>query len=150
MKITDMNKTVADTNKTFVVPKKAEQAINGRAFHARLTQINEQSYQQHILDLKDKIIEQGEVLKGKADINELKKYRALIAELINETASRSFSCKKSNAFDSHGRRRSFVIIRNINEKLNHITEAVLADQTDQIKLVDMVDGIRGLVVDLSL
>lgn len=145
-----MSKAVAGTNNKFVVPEPAEKVVNGRAFHAKLADINEQSYQQHILDLKDKIIEQGEVLKGKADISELKKYRALIAELMNETASRSFSCKKSNVFDSNGRRRSFVTIRIINEKLNRLTKAVLAEQADQINLVDMVEGIRGLVVDLCL
>ena len=61
MKITEMSKTVAETNNKFVVQAPMPKAVNGRAFHAKITEINEKSYPQYILDSIDKLMEQGEV-----------------------------------------------------------------------------------------
>ena len=84
------------------------------------------------------------------DIGEVQKYRAMITELVKETVSNAYACKTSTAFDANGRRRVFVVVRNINEKLDELTQGVLSGEADNIKLLGMVDDIRGLLVDLFL
>lgn len=150
MKVSDLKEVVADNRNQQVLVKKPDSAETGQAFQFKMSEMNDRVYQQYIEGLRDDIIRQGDVLKQKMDVGELQKYRAMITELVKETVSNSFSCKTSTGFDASGRRRVFVVIRNINEKLDSLTQGLLSGQADNIKLLGMVDDIRGLLVDLFL
>ena len=150
MKVSELKEVVTDNRAQQVLVKKPGGTQAGQSFKFKMTEMNNLAYQQYIDKLKEDIIRQGDVLKQKTDISELQKYRGLITELINETVSNSFACKTTTSFDPSGRRRVFVVIRNINEKLDALTQEVLSDQKDNIKLASTVDDIRGLLVDLLM
>ena len=150
MKVTDLKDVAADNRTRQVLVKKPGETNTNQSFQFKMTEMTERAYQQYIDGLRNDIIRQGDVLKQKMDIDEVQKYRAMITELVEETVSNAYACKTSTAFDTNGRRRVFVVIRNINEKLDALTQGVLSGQEDTLKLVSMVDDIRGLLVDLFL
>lgn len=125
-------------------------AGQGFAFSRHMMDFSEAQYQKYIEDLKDRIARQGETIKGKADIAEFMQYRKLIAELLELAASNAYACSKTSAFDTRGRRNVFVLIKKVNSRLDEMARQILSEQSDNIKLLEMVDDIRGLLVDIMM
>jgi uncharacterized protein YaaR (DUF327 family) len=69
---------------------------------------------------------------------------------MNETVSNSYVFTKNNAFDARGRHRVYAMIKKVNKDLDMIAEEVLKEQDDNLKVLDLVDDIRGLLVDIFL
>jgi uncharacterized protein YaaR (DUF327 family) len=44
----------------------------------------------------------------------------------------------------------YAVVKRINQKLDEMTAEVLREQTDNIRLLSIVDDIRGMLVDLLL
>lgn len=107
-------------------------------------------YEEHFRQLREKIEKQGAVLKTRMDINELEKYRQMISELIGETAGNAYRYLKYERYGSGGAHRVYAVIRKVNRMLEQMAQEILAEQSDQIALLEMVDDIRGLLVDLFL
>ena len=150
MKVLDINKVSSDIHSQYPMSEKQSGADTGSKFHLQITTMNENAYQKYITDLRNRIIDQGNILKKKADIKELQQYRLMITELVRETVSNSFECTSKNSFDARGRHKVFVLIRNVNKKLDEMTKEILSEQADNLKIMDMVDDIRGLLVDMFL
>lgn len=150
MKVTDINHVLTDNKERYVAADRQTAAGRDTAFFRQLTTLNETQYHRYLADLQEKIYKQGEKIKEKADIKALQEYRMLIGELLGETASNAFACIKSNVFDARGRHKVFLVIRSVNQKLEELAREILSDQRDNIRLLQMVDDIRGMLVDLFL
>ena len=150
MKVSDVNHIVTDNMERYTAVDRQAAPDSGMAFFRQLTTLNEAQYQLYLAELQEKIYKQGEKIKGKADIKAFAEYRMLISELLGEAASNAFACVKSSVFDARGRHKVFLVIRNINLKLEELAKEILSDQRDNLKLLQMVDDIRGMLVDLFL
>lgn len=150
MKIADIKPVVSDTHERHAVVGKHAPEGPGMAFSRQMTMLNEKQYQIYLNELQEKIFKKGEKLKESADLKVLQEYRQLISELLGEAASNAYACVKSSLFDAKGRHKIFFVIRNVNEKLEELAREVLSGQEDNIKLLQMVDDIRGMLVDLFL
>lgn len=150
MKVSDINHIAADNKDRYVASDRQTAASRDTAFFRQLTTLNETQYQRYIAELQEKIYKQGEKIKQKADIKALQEYRMLIGELLGEAASNAFACVKTNVFDARGRHKVFLVIRNVNLKLEELAKEILSDQRDNIRLLQMVDDIRGMLVDMFL
>ena len=112
--------------------------------------MGEAQFTAYIEDLQERIRKQGERIKERADLKALMEYRSLIGELISETASNAFAGHKSEVFDAKGRHKVNFVIRSINEKLEALTHEILSEQQDNLRILQMVDDIRGLLIDLFM
>ena len=121
-----------------------------QTFSRCISDTGAEQYRKKIADLTEKINYQGEIVAKRADIREMQKYRTMITELINETVSNAYSFHKENSFDGRGRPRIYAIIKQVNEKLDQMTQSILSEQSDKIQLMHCVDDIRGLLVDMFL
>lgn len=148
MKVEEIKKVATKTRNRQGIKGKKSNLGQNQTFYRQITKLNEEQHLKHIKGLQDRIIKQGETLKEKADIKEIAQYRQLISELLNDLVSNSYTCSKSESFDNNGKRRIFVVIRTVNKKLDELVSEILTDQKDKIKLLEMVDDIRGLLVDL--
>lgn len=149
MRISDINKASKDIQKNIIVDKR-NSADASKVFRRELTTLSTQSHNKYISGLIDKITKQGDIVAKRADIKELQKYRQLITELLNENASNSFAFVKSDKFDSRGRHRTLAMLKKVNKGLDDLTTEVLKQESDNITMLNMVDDIRGMLVDLFL
>lgn len=150
MKIADIKHSVSEVHDRHTIVEKHAASEAGMAFSRQMTTLHEAAYQRYINDLQERIHKQGEKLKEKADLKMLQEYRQLISELLGEAASNAYACIKSSLFDAKGRHKVFFVIRSVNQKLEEIASEILSDQVDNIKLLQMVDDIRGMLVDLFM
>lgn len=106
------------------------------------------NYEEHLQRLVEDIITQGERLAERVDIRELKIYKKLIAEFLDLVIGKSKKFSKRSLLDRWGRHRVYAIVKNINEELEQLTQDVLQEEKDNIRLLQRLADIRGLILDL--
>ncbi|MGI6175379.1 MAG: YaaR family protein [Christensenellales bacterium] len=150
MRIKDVNKIPRDTSRLAPTEEKKSSSGFNQSFHRQLSEVNAAEYEEHIKDLTQRIYQQGEIVSKRVDLAEYQKYRELITELLNETASNSYLFCKMNKFDARGRHKIFAVIRKVNSKLDELAAAILEEEADNIRTLEIVDDIRGLLVDMFM
>ena len=90
-----------------------------------VSHIEEQELQARLSTLMEEITMQGNKLAKKRDIKDMKKYRGLIKEFMNEIVSRSHSFSRENFLDRKGRHRVYGIIRLVDENLDELAQELM-------------------------
>lgn len=147
MRIKETSTVFANTQTVGVAERKVASGF-AREFSRQKHDSDAAEYEQYLKALKGRILEQGEIVGKKADIAEFYKYRALISELLNETVSNAYQFSRTSQFDQRGRHKVFALIRKVNVKLDELAAEILKNEAENIKLLSIVDDIRGLIVDL--
>lgn len=114
-----------------------------------LGKIEEEQLQDKLTQMVEKISEQGNKIATHMDIRDIKVYRELISEFINEITVNSHKFSRENVLDKKGRHRVFGIIRNISNNLNDITMELMKSEKDNIKVLSKIGEINGLVLDIT-
>ena len=94
------------------------------------------------------ITAQGERIAQHMDIPDLKKYRGLIKDFLNEVVYRSHKFSRENFLDRRGRHRVYGIIRKIDENLDALAEELVADEKDHLAILSRIGEIKGLLLDI--
>lgn len=98
--------------------------------------------------LMQAISEEGEKLAKRKDLRDLKHYRGLVKEFLNEIISRSHSFSRENFLDRRGRHRVYGIIRLVDENLDALAQELMKDEKDNIAILSTIGEIRGLLLDI--
>ena len=80
----------------------------------------------------------------------MKKYRELIKSFLNEVVNRSHGFTRENFLDKRGRHRVYGIIRLIDKNLDELATELIKEEKDGIAILNLVDEIRGLLMDIFL
>ena len=113
-----------------------------------VSHIEEQELQARLSTLMEEITMQGNKLAKKRDIKDMKKYRGLIKEFMNEIVSRSHSFSRENFLDRKGRHRVYGIIRLVDENLDELAQALMKDEQAHLTILNKIGEIRGLLLDI--
>ena len=119
------------------------------AFKFTLTSaIEEAGLEQKLNTMLGEISVQGELIARHMDIRDMKKYRGLIKNFMNEIVNRSHKFSRENFLDRKGRRRVYGIIKLVDENLNELAEELLKDEVDHIAILNKIGEIRGMLIDI--
>lgn len=110
--------------------------------------IQESELQEKLQLLMGEITEQGEKLAKKRDIRDMRKYRGLIKDFLNEVVNRSHQFSRENFLDRRGRHRVYGIIRLIDENLDALAQELVKDEKDNLAILGKIGEIRGLLLDI--
>lgn len=113
-----------------------------------ISNIEEEGLQARLNIMMEDIISQGDKIKKKMDIRDMKRYRQLIKEFMNEVVNRSHKFSRENFLDRRGRHRVYGIIRLIDENLDELAAELIKDEKDSIAILNRIDEIRGLLLDI--
>ena len=113
-----------------------------------VSHIEEQEHQARLSTLMEEITMQGNKLAKKRDIKDMKKYRGLIKEFMNEIVSRSHSFSRENFLDRKGRHRVYGIIRLVDENLDELAQELMKDEQDHLTILNKIGEIRGPLLDI--
>ena len=98
--------------------------------------------------MMEEIVMQGDKIVKRMDVRDMKKYRTLIKEFMNEIVNRSHKFSRENFLDRRGRHRVYGIIRLVDEKLDELAQELVSEECDKISILAKVDEIRGLLLDI--
>lgn len=120
------------------------------SFHSELKRVEGRTVEERIRELVQKIGEQGQKLAGKVDIRELKTYKKLVSDFLDEAVNNSHEFFKRNMLDRRGRHKVYAIVKKVNEELEGLTQDVLSAEKDNLRVLQRLDDIRGLLLDIVM
>ena len=97
--------------------------------------------------LLDRINDTGKALLHSRNLSDLKRYKNAVADFLEEANKRTYQLKEESSWDFLGNRRHHVIIQKIDEKMEELTAEVKNEQEDNLKILELIDEIRGILVD---
>lgn len=119
-------------------------------FRNQLEKAEENSYEQRLKELLNEIANQGEKLGKKVDVRELMIYKKLITEFLDMVLGKSMKFSKQSLLDRRGRHKVFALIKKIDSDLELLTKDVMDGEKDNIRILQRMDDIRGLILDLLM
>ena len=75
---------------------------------------------------------QGKKISKHMDVRDMKRYRTLIKDFLNEVVNRSHKFSRENFLDRRGRHRVYGIIRLIDENLDSLAEELMKEEKDHL------------------
>ena len=127
---------------------KQAQPTDGSFKFTLVTQIEESQLQQRLTAMMEQITMQGEKLSKHRDVKDMKRYRGLIKEFLNEIVGRSHEFSRENFLDRKGRHRVYGIIRLIDQNLDELAQELVKDEQDNLSILAKIGEIRGLLLDI--
>ena len=131
-----------------VAPVKDTRPTDGSFKFTLASHVQEAELQARLQTLMEEITMQGERLYKKRDVRDMKKYRGLIKEFLNEVVTRSHSFTRENFLDKRGRHRVYGIIRLIDENLDQLAQELVKDEEDNLSILNKIGEIKGLLLDI--
>lgn len=113
-----------------------------------LSSIEEQQLRASLGVMMEEITQQGNKLGKRMDIRDMKLYRKLIKEFMNEIVSHSHKFSRENFLDKKGRHRVYGMVKLVDETLDELAEELMRDEKDHLAILNKIGEIRGLLLDL--
>ena len=134
---------LSNVNQTAPVPE------SDGSFQFTLTSAIEDADLQNKINLMlNDINLQGKLIARHMDIREMKKYRGLIKDFLNEIVNRSHKFTRENFLDRKGRHRVYGLIRLIDENLDELAQELVEEEKNQISILSRIGEIEGLILDI--
>lgn len=110
--------------------------------------IGEAELQTKLSGLMEQITAEGAKLAKRRDVKDMKHYRGLIKEFLNEVVTHSHAFTRENFLDRRGRHRVYGIIRLVDENLDQLAQELMKDEKDNLAILNKIGEIRGLLLDI--
>jgi uncharacterized protein YaaR (DUF327 family) len=110
--------------------------------------VDDAELQEKLTNLLNDISVQGKLLSEHMDIRDMKRYRGLVKDFLNEVVNRSHKFSRENFLDRRGRHRVYGMIKLVDERMDELATALVQDEKDHLAILNKVDEIRGLLLDI--
>jgi uncharacterized protein YaaR (DUF327 family) len=133
---------------TQVQQTETQQVSDGSFKFILASNIAEEELQVRLNSMMEEITRQGDRLTKKMDVRDMKKYRSLIKDFMNEVVNRSHKFSRENFLDKRGRHRVYGIIRQVDDTLDELARELMKDEKDHLAILGKIGEIRGLLLDI--
>ena len=124
------------------------QPADGSFKFTLVSHIEEAELQARLQLLMEEITVEGEKLAKRRNVKDMKHYRGLVKNFLNEVVTRSHSFSRENFLDRRGRHRVYGIIRLVDENLDQLAQELMKDEKDNLAILNKIGEIRGLLLDI--
>ncbi len=119
-------------------------------FSFTLNKVSDDNLMERLHKMMSDISIQGKKLADHMDIRDMKQYRSMITDFINEVVTNSHKFSRENFLDRRGRHRVYGIVKLINKDLDDLAQELLKKEKDHIAILDKTDEIQGLLLDILI
>lgn len=110
--------------------------------------IDDSELKEKLTGLMDEITAQGERIAEHMDVRDMKRYRSLVKDFMNEVINRSHKFSRENFLDRRGRHRVYGIVKVVDQNLDDLATELVKEEKDHIAILGKVGEIRGLLLDI--
>ena len=143
IKVNDVSRAMPVENQT-----KTSQADGSFKF-ILASNVEDAELNSRLNQLMTQITEQGERIAKHTDIADMKRYRELVKDFMNEVVNRSHEFSRENFLDRRGRHRVYGIVKLVDKNLDDLATELLKDEKDNLTILSKVGEVRGLLIDIS-
>ena len=113
-----------------------------------ISNIEEQELQARLTLIMEDIVQQGKKISKHMDVRDMRRYRALIKDFLNEVVNRSHQFSRENFLDRRGRHRVYGIVKLIDSNLDELAQELIKEEKDHLAILSKIDEIAGLLLDI--
>jgi len=113
-----------------------------------ISHIEEQELQNTLKAMLNEISAHGKKIAKHMDIKDMRNYREMIREFMNEIVNRSHKFSRENFLDKKGRHRVYAMIKLVDKNLDELAEELIKDEKDHLAILSKIDEIRGILLDI--
>lgn len=113
-----------------------------------ISNIEEHELQARLTLLMEDITQQGKKLSKHMDVRDMKHYRHLVKEFMNEVVNRSHKFSRENFLDRRGRHRVYGLVKLVDETMDELARELIKDEKDHLAILSRIDEIRGMLLDI--
>ena len=117
-------------------------------FSFTLNKLSDEGLAERLQGLIGEIVAQGRKLSEHMDIGDMKHYKGLVTNFINEVVTHSHEFSRQNFLDKRGRHRVYGIVKLVNQDLDDLAQELLKKEKDHLAILDKTNDIQGLLLDL--
>ncbi|RZT13032.1 YaaR family protein [Fictibacillus sp. BK138] len=118
------------------------------SFGETVSKQSEKLHSEQLTRLLGDIETQGKRLLQSQTVRDLQLYKNLVQRFVKEAVNFGMQLKQNKSWNEQGRSRTLKLVKEIDEQLIQVTEAVLSQEKDSISLLDKIGEIKGLLVNL--
>lgn len=124
-------------------------SVEQKSFSDNLRQQDERAGHEQLNRLLDQIQRQGERLSKSMTVRELRQYKLLIKQFLEETARRGVGLKDTRGWDRRGRTKRYKLLEEVDAHLLAMADELLETEQGKIDLLHRIGEIKGILINLS-
>ena len=105
----------------------------------------QQKSEQQLKDMMDDIKKKGNRLSITKCFSDVKSYKNLIKQYLDSVLKHMYEIKKDISF---WQTQYFITVNTVDKKLEELTQLLLSQEKDNLKVANTIDEISGLIVDI--
>ncbi|MQR93934.1 YaaR family protein [Fictibacillus phosphorivorans] len=118
------------------------------SFGEAVSKQSEKLHSEQLTRLLGDIENQGKRLLQSQTVRDLQLYKNLVQRFVKEAVDFGMQLKQNKSWNEQGRSRTLKLVKEVDEHLIELTEAVLSQEKESITLLDRIGEIKGLLVNL--
>ncbi|MBD2872863.1 YaaR family protein [Paenibacillus arenilitoris] len=122
--------------------------VQPRSFADVMVQQDANRTQEQLQQKLQDIQRQGDRLAKTMTVRELKLYRQMIKQFLEDTIRRGVVLKEVKGFDRRGRMKRYKLLDEIDATLVSMAEDLLDSEQGRIDLLNKIGEIRGMLINL--
>ena len=91
---------------------------------------------------------QGRVLADTQSIDHLRKYKKLVKDFMDDAVKNGLQLEERRGFSQRGSAKVYKLVKEVDQKLVELTNAVLDKEEKGISLLGMIGEIQGLLINI--
>ncbi|MBE2912926.1 YaaR family protein [Anoxybacillus flavithermus] len=91
---------------------------------------------------------QGKKLAESQTVEDLKTYKKLVKQFLDDAVKNSLQLEEQRGFSRGGRSKIYKLVKEVDQKLVDLTNAVLEKEKKGLDLLGLVGEIQGLIINI--
>ncbi|MBW7477370.1 YaaR family protein [Paenibacillus oenotherae] len=122
--------------------------VQARNFADVMSHQDEQRTMEQLQQKLQDIHNQGERLTRSMTVRELKLYRQMVKQFLEDTLGRGVGLKETRGFDRRGRTKRYKLLDELDSTLIAMGEELLESEEGRMELLGKIGDIRGMLINL--
>lgn len=122
--------------------------VQMRNFADVMSHQDEQRTMEQLQQKLQDIHNQGERLTRSMTVRELKLYRQMVKQFLEDTLGRGVGLKETRGFDRRGRTKRYKLLDELDSALIAMGEELLDSEEGRMELLAKIGDIRGMLINL--
>lgn len=122
------------------------QQMSPRSFSDIMQQHDEKVTGEQLTKMMQQISVQAERLAKSMTVRELRQYKLLIKQFLEETARRGVHMRETRGWDRRGRSKRYKLLEEVDKELLNLADEMLETEQGCIDILQKIGEIRGMLI----
>jgi uncharacterized protein len=126
----------------------SSQQLQQKSFQDMMQHQDQRATREQLQRMLDQIDLQGQRLAKSMTVRELRQYKLMIKNFLEETARRGVQLRETRGWDRRGRSKRYKLLEELDSELLTLADDLLESEQGRIELLQKIGDIRGMLINL--